>query len=328
VAAIRFLSPSNPQLNLSGVPAQFVDGVCDIDSTETLRLERMRYLGPPAGVREMGAVQNIMPWEDEILAARNRANHLGTQPANTISDFTEAVQAIGGPGGTGTTSASALTSGTLSPARIADGSLPLAKLDTDVATQAELNAAVQNNSSLPLGGTDGQVLARVGTDSTAWVDNTGSGVILDGAVVDTVSFSSLVPSAEELGAAPITVVDQLPLKADLDPATGKVKASQLPATAGGSTSAGNLLIIRGTTDPVPDGYSARVDFTSGTTMIGTGATYASPPYVVTAPVSAAAATVIRFASPSAIDTTGFTVNFERSNATLTTVTWMAIGASA
>jgi hypothetical protein len=50
----------------------------------------------------------------------------------------------GGSGGTGspaTTSASDLTSGTLAPARIADGSLSIAKLAVDIATQAELDAA-------------------------------------------------------------------------------------------------------------------------------------------------------------------------------------------
>jgi hypothetical protein len=328
VATIRFLSPSNPQLNLSGVPAQFVDGVCDIDSVETARLGRMRYLGPPAGVQEMGATRNIAPWEDDILSVRDRANHTGTQTSDTISDFAEAVAAMGG-GGTGgtTTSASALTSGTLPVARIADGSLPLSKLNTDVATQAELDLVAQRQSTLPLGGSEGQVLGRVGS-GTGWIDNSGAGVVLDGAPVASVAFSSQVPSAADLGAAPASLVDVVATKADIDPLTGKVKASQLPATSGGSTSAQNLLIISGVSDAVADGFSSRILFSTGANIIGTGKVFAAPPAMFVQPVSAASFDILRWASGTAIDTTGFTLNVRRSNATLMSASWVALGVSA
>lgn len=53
---IRFLSPDQPQLVLDAVPARFVDGVCDVNDTDTERVSRMRYLGAPFGVIEIGAV--------------------------------------------------------------------------------------------------------------------------------------------------------------------------------------------------------------------------------------------------------------------------------
>jgi hypothetical protein len=56
VATIRFLSPVVPDLALTGVPAVFVDGVFDINDQETDRISRLRYLGTPYGVIEMGAV--------------------------------------------------------------------------------------------------------------------------------------------------------------------------------------------------------------------------------------------------------------------------------
>lgn len=54
MATVRFLSPSRPNLFLPGVPARFVDGVCDIDVSQVRALTRMRYLGVPYGVIEVG----------------------------------------------------------------------------------------------------------------------------------------------------------------------------------------------------------------------------------------------------------------------------------
>lgn len=56
MAAIRFLSPTVPDLALAGVPAVFVNGVFDVEDTETDRISRLRYLGTPYGVIEMGAL--------------------------------------------------------------------------------------------------------------------------------------------------------------------------------------------------------------------------------------------------------------------------------
>lgn len=329
MASIRFLSLQQPQLRLDGVPAQFIDGICDIDTSETLRLSRMRYLGPPAGVQEMGATQNVKPWTSEIQAARDRANHTGEQTADTISDFAEAVLALGGGGTGGTTSsATALTSGTLAPARIADGTLPLAKLAADVATQLELDAVVERQFALPPGGTDGQVLGLV-AGAAGWLPGGGSaGVTVDGRAVDGLSLSSQLPTAEDLGAAPASVSDDLLLKADLDPVTKKVRADQLPTTSGGAGALSKLLIVRGSTEALADGYTDRRLFSEGTTVVGTGTTFAAPPDVRADPVTAAAITVSIRVSATDIDATGFTLHVRRSNTTLMSTTWTAIGVSA
>lgn len=50
--AIRFFSPENPTLELPGVPATFVNGICDIDEGQVEQLGRMRFLGAPYGVVE------------------------------------------------------------------------------------------------------------------------------------------------------------------------------------------------------------------------------------------------------------------------------------
>lgn len=152
----------------------------------------------------------------------------------------------------------------------------------------------------------------------------GSSIVLDGLPADSVTMSSTLPSAEDLGAAPISVVDVLPLKADL--VNGKVPASQLPASSTGGT-ASKLLIVRGVSEALPDGYSARRDFSEGTTVVGTGTTFASPPHVSVEPVSAADITVTRYASATGIETTGFWLNIRRSNTTLMSAAWIAIGVS-
>ena len=69
MATIRFLSPNNPSLVLSQVPATFVDGVCDIDETDTDRLSRMAYAGPPYGVIRLDAPVADTPWPSEATIA-------------------------------------------------------------------------------------------------------------------------------------------------------------------------------------------------------------------------------------------------------------------
>lgn len=72
--------------------------------------------------------------EDSVLAVQNE---LGVNPSGAAATVAARFDALPAP----TTSASDLTAGTLSADRIAAASLPLGKLDTDVATQAELDAA-------------------------------------------------------------------------------------------------------------------------------------------------------------------------------------------
>lgn len=68
MALIRFLSPTSPQLEIEGVPVVFYDGVADIDDADPDRLDRMRFLGQPYGVIELGARQrtDLDPMLDEI----------------------------------------------------------------------------------------------------------------------------------------------------------------------------------------------------------------------------------------------------------------------
>lgn len=72
MALIRFVSPTS-DLKIDAVPATFVDFVCDIDAEDTDRLSKMRYLGLPYGVREMGSVSYADPYpqyvsHDELTA--------------------------------------------------------------------------------------------------------------------------------------------------------------------------------------------------------------------------------------------------------------------
>ena len=53
MALVRFFSPNDPELELSGVPIRFNSGVADISDTDPARISRMRYLGSPYGVIEM-----------------------------------------------------------------------------------------------------------------------------------------------------------------------------------------------------------------------------------------------------------------------------------
>lgn len=156
----------------------------------------------------------------------------------------------------------------------------------------------------------------------------GADAILDGVPVDKPVLSSDLPTAEDLGAAPIELVDVVAKKADLDPTTGKVRADQLPPTAGGSTAASKLLIVRGSTEALPDGYSDRRLFSEGITVVGTGTAFATPPFVTLEAATAAAITVDIRVSATDIDASGFTFHLRRSNTTLMSTTWMAIGVSA
>lgn len=154
----------------------------------------------------------------------------------------------------------------------------------------------------------------------------GTTVKIDGQPAQTVEFSPVLPTPAELGAAPASLADVVAGKADLDPVTGKVLATQLPAGSGGGGT-GNLLIITGESPPVVDGSLTRIDFSAGSRVIGTGFTFASPPQVFTEIISTASAATTRYSSATSIDATGFTLAFQRSNTTPTSARWLAIGVS-
>lgn len=73
MAKIRFISPNKLDLYISGVPAVFVDGVCDIPEDQEERLARMRVLGSPYHIIELGqpvgVVNSVGLSEEEIAAA-------------------------------------------------------------------------------------------------------------------------------------------------------------------------------------------------------------------------------------------------------------------
>lgn len=51
---IRFVSPIDPDLFISGVPAQFNNYIFDIRADDLRRLAKMRVLGSPYGIKELG----------------------------------------------------------------------------------------------------------------------------------------------------------------------------------------------------------------------------------------------------------------------------------
>lgn len=61
MAVVRFLSPEAPNLILRSVPAVFVDGVFDMDDSDAQAVGRMRYLGAPYGVVEVGVPTRERP---------------------------------------------------------------------------------------------------------------------------------------------------------------------------------------------------------------------------------------------------------------------------
>lgn len=92
MAQIRFLSPEAPELAIPAVPAQFVDGVCDIDDSDPDRLERMRYLGEPFGVVEVGVRQHssLALILDELdLAASDLIDDPASATSTTLGEHYE-----------------------------------------------------------------------------------------------------------------------------------------------------------------------------------------------------------------------------------------------
>lgn len=71
MAVVRFLSPNDPSLSLRSVPAQFVDGVFDMNDADAEAIGRMRYLGTPFGVIEIGVRTQINPWLTEFEVAQS-----------------------------------------------------------------------------------------------------------------------------------------------------------------------------------------------------------------------------------------------------------------
>lgn len=65
MAVVRFVSTRDPDLDLPNVPVTFSGGVADIDAGDTQRIERLRFLGAPRGVREIGVLgDDVTPPQD------------------------------------------------------------------------------------------------------------------------------------------------------------------------------------------------------------------------------------------------------------------------
>jgi hypothetical protein len=99
VALIRFLSPRNPSLELTGVPAVFVNGVADISEYDTDRVDRMVYLGAPYGVTRLPGT--IDESTDEVLTAGEIAAQIDDPTSLIGAALAAAITGNGGSGGGG-----------------------------------------------------------------------------------------------------------------------------------------------------------------------------------------------------------------------------------
>lgn len=82
---IRFAvaAPQDPDLHIPGVPATFANYVWDVDDSTPVGARsaaRMRYLGQPYGVEELGDINNLPSTPVDITTDRFVVVAYGDQP--------------------------------------------------------------------------------------------------------------------------------------------------------------------------------------------------------------------------------------------------------